>query len=427
MNAADPARPAVRRRRWLLPSLLVIAVLAIALRLALQPQRLAGFLLDRSGAALGLEISASGQADIRLRGTPQLVVRDVVAREAGAKTPVLRAQRLLLALPWSTLRSRGADLVVTRVEIDAPAFDLPAFQHWQATRPPSETRIPTLTDGLRVRDGTITNDDWRIDGLAVDIAELHPQALLRMRVRGRYLAAPLSIPADLAITVMHPARLAGGEASGIASVGSLDFRGNGWRMPASVTLSGPLRIGKDSVLVRPVRFGMSARYSSDGTDLPFALGLHGPMAFNDASWRIVPMQAVLRGGDRIPDLRGRGSLSLGQSLKLHLDGKIAAWPTGWPTLPEPLAHSTSPLPFALDYAGRMDLGDIATLALQRDEARFNARFRVPDTAIWANAGAGDSPLPPLSGTLRTPRIDIAGAALEGVEMEVDDPGVPAAR
>jgi hypothetical protein len=415
------------------PSRIVaIAAIALILLVALfawlaRPPRAVGFLLDRVGSALGLEIAASGAVEYRLRGTPQIVVRDLVAREPGATVPILRAQRALLSLPWSTIRARGADLTIARIELDAPVFDLPAFQHWQATRPPSETRIPTLTNGLRVRDGVVANDDWRIEGLGVDIARLHPEELLRMRVRGRYLDPPLSIPADLAIAVANPARLAKRGASGVAGVGRLDFVGEGWRMPSDVVLSGPLRLGRDSALVKPVRFGMSALYESDSTKLPFALGLHGPMAFNNATWRVVPMQLVLRGNDRVPDLGARGSLSLGQQLKLHLAGDIAAWPTGWPALPSPLAESKSPLPFDLDYAGRMDLGDVASLALRRDDTRFDARFRITDATAWANAKARGSLLPPLSGTLHAPRMEIAGATLEGVEVELDDPDLPATK
>ncbi|GAA5006036.1 hypothetical protein FNZ56_05585 [Pseudoluteimonas lycopersici] len=430
MNADAPARPHPRSGRPL-RLVAILAALALALVLAvgwlLQPQRAVGFLLARVSSALGLEITASGAVEYRLRGTPQVVVRDLVAREPGATAPILRAQRVLLALPWSTIRARGNDLTVTRIELDAPVFDLPAFQHWQATRPPSETRVPTLTNGLRIRDGMVANDDWRIQGLAVDIAELHPERMLRMRVRGRYLDPPLSIPADLAIAVANPLRLAKGSASGVAGVGALDFAGDGWRVPSKVTLSGPLRLGKDSALVKPMAFGMAARYESASTKLPFVLGLHGPMSFNNATWRVVPMQAVLRGGDTMPDLRGRGSLSLGRQLRLHLGGEIAAWPAGWPALPPPLAQSNSPLPFALDYTGRMDLADVASLELQRDDTRFEGRFRTTDITAWANAETQGSPLPPLSGRLGTPRLDIAGATLEGVEVELDDPDLPPAK
>ena len=428
MSTHSPGTSIPALRRLLRTTAVVAVVLALLVAIlgwVLRPHA-AAFLLNRVGAALGLEITASSTSELRLRGRPQLVVRDLVARQPGVKTPVLRARRLLLTVPWSTLRARGKDLTATRIELDAPVFDLPAFQRWQATRPPSETRIPTLTNGLRVRDGVLANDDWRMEGLAVDIAELQPQRLLRMRVRGRYLAPPLSIPADLAIAVANPARLAKGPASGVAGVGKLELAGDDWRVPSKVTLSGPLRLGKDSALIRPMAFGMAARYESASTRLPFVLGLHGPMAFNNATWRVIPMQAVLRGGETVPDLRGRGSLSLGRRLVLHLDGKIASWPTGWPALPTPLSQSASPLPFALDYSGRMDLADVASLALQRDETRLDARFRIADVTAWANSATQDSPLPPLNGRLRSPRLEIAGATMEGVEMELDDPDLPAA-
>ena len=429
MSTAAPERPTRALRRVLRTTAIAsfVSILLVALLAWLaQPPRATAFLLKRVGVALGLEITASGDAEYRLRGTPQLVLRDLVARQPGADVPLLRAKRVLLALPWSTLRARGADLTIARIELDAPVFDLPAFQRWQATRPPSETRVPTLTDGLRIRDGIVANDDWRIEGLAVDLARLQPRQLLRMRVRGRYLDPPLSIPADLAIAVANPARLAQGKASGVAGVGGIDFAGEGWRVPSRVTLSGPLRLGKDSALVKPMRFGMSARYESASARLPFVLGLHGPMAFNNATWRVVPMQLVLRGEDVVPDMGGRGSLSLGRQLKLHLAGDIAAWPAAWPALPPPLAQSDSPLPFVLGYAGRMDLADVVSLALRRDDTRFDGRFRIADVTAWSNAKARGSLLPPLAGNLHTPRIDIAGATLEGVDVEIDDPDLPPA-
>jgi hypothetical protein len=429
VSTAAPERPTRALRRVLRTTAIAsfVSILLVALLAWLaQPPHSTAFLLKRVGVALGLEITASGDAEYRLRGTPQLVLRDLVARQPGADVPLLRAKRVLLALPWSTLRARGADLTIARIELDAPVFDLPAFQRWQATRPPSETRVPTLTDGLRIRDGIVANDDWRIEGLAVDLARLQPRQLLRMRVRGRYLDPPLSIPADLAIAVANPARLAQGIASGVAGVGGIDFAGEGWRVPSRVTLSGPLRLGKDSALVKPMRFGMSARYESASARLPFVLGLHGPMAFNNATWRVVPMQLVLRGEDVVPDMGGRGSLSLGRQLKLHLAGDIAAWPAAWPALPPPLAQSDSPLPFVLGYAGRMDLADVVSLALRRDDTRFDGRFRIADVTAWSNAKARGSLLPPLAGNLHTPRIDIAGATLEGVDVEIDDPDLPPA-
>jgi hypothetical protein len=61
--------------------------------------------------------------------------------------------------------------------------------------------------------------------------------------------------------------------------------------------------------------------------------------------------------------------------------------------------------------------------LQRDETRFAGRFRLADVTAWINADAGGSPLPPLDGRLTTPALEVSGAQLQGVEVEVDDPGV----
>lgn len=404
--------------RIALVALLILLMALLLLGWLLQPQRAGGYLLRTLGNALGLEVTAAG-IDYRLRGTPQLVLRDVEAMRHGDQ-PLLRARRVFVSLPWRTLRTRGEDLVVQRVELDAPTLDVPALQRWLATRPPGgETRIPVLTDGLRVRDGRIDNDDWRIDGLSIDLPTLHPLHPLRARVQGRYLDPPISIPADLAITIVEPQHLLAGKPTGVAGAGTLTLADAGWRVPARVVLSGPLRLGKDSALVKPAKLGIAAHYVSGSTDAPFRLGLYGPMLFNSATWRFVPVTVVLDGDGAIPDARARGSLSVGRSLRLHLDGAIADWPDRWPTLPPPLSASTSPMPFALDYKGALAFSDAASLSLRRDATAFDARFRLPDVLAWLEAGNA-SPLPPLAGKLSTPRIELDGAMLEGVELELDD-------
>ena len=52
---------------------------------------------------------------------------------------------------------------------------------------------------------------------------------------------------------------------------------------------------------------------------------------------------------------------------------------------------------------RRDLSDVASLQLQRDATRFDGRFRLPQMLAWIDASATASPLPPLDGTLTTPR------------------------
>ena len=422
---AAPAPRALKPAfRFLLVVLALVLLAALLVGWLLQPKQAGGLLLRQAGNALGLQIEADS-IDYRLRGTPQLVLGGLVARQPGAKMPLLSADRMFVSLPWRTLRARGADLTLQRIELDAPVLDVPALQAWLETRPKdTETRIPTLIDGLHVTDGRIDNDTWDIDGLDIEIATLHPEQPLLTRVRGRYLDPPIRAPADLAIAVAHPRRALTGAITGIAGAGTVTLAEADWRVPMRLRLSGPLRLGKDSVVLRPAKLGIAARYISRTSDLPFRLGLHGPMAFNNATWRFVPVSVVLDGEGAIPEAVARGSVSVGRQLRLHLDGKVARWPQAWPALPSPLAESTTPLDFALDYRGALAFDDLASLGVRRDATRFDARFRLPDVLDWTASANTGSPLPPLDGTLTTPRLDIAGARLEGVQVELDDPAIP---
>lgn len=397
--------------------LLLLSLLATWL---LQPKQLVPLILDRAGKSLGLEITADGNAEARLRGEPQLIVRRLVAREPGAKKTILRAERVLLALPWSTLRNGGKDAVIERIELDAPVLDVPALQAWLAKRPPSEeTKIPTLTDGLRIVDGRIDNDDWRIEGVTLALPSLHAQKPVEARVQGRYVDASTAIPFDLAVALTKPANDAG-----VAVFGPLTIERGDWRLAATIQFSGPLHQRGNELAVVPAKLGVSARYESGDTRLPFSLGLHGPLRFDQTTWVLAPVGVALRGESPMPDFDAHGALALGRRLVIELDGALPQWPDAWPALPAPVSNSTSPLPFALRYTGQPDLSDIAGLQVKRDATAFDGRFRLYDVLGWIDQSGG-SPLPPLDGHLRSPQLDISGATLEGVEITLDDEDVPA--
>ncbi len=417
----NDAKPTRRRRRWLRRLIalgIVLLLLSLLATWLLQPKQLVPLILDRAGKSLGLEITADGNAEARLRGEPQLIVRRLVAREPGAKTAILRAERVLLALPWSTLRNGGKDAVIKRIELDAPVLDVPALQAWLSKRPPGEeTKIPTLTDGLRIVDGRIDNNDWRIEGVAVTLPSLHPQKPVEARIRGRYVDAPTAIPFDLAVALTRPANDAG-----IAVFGPLTIERGDWRLPATIQLSGPLHLGEDELTVMPAKLGVSARYESGDTRLPFSLGLHGPLRFDEATWVLAPVGVALRGESPMPSFDAHGALALGRRLVVELDGALPQWPDAWPTLPAPVSTSTSPLPFALRYTGQPDLSGVAGLQLERDATAFDGRFRLYDVLGWIDQSGG-SPLPPLDGHLRSPQLEISGATLEGVDIVLDDEDV----
>ncbi|NUS39294.1 MAG: hypothetical protein HOQ02_09765, partial [Lysobacter sp.] len=424
---APAARPA-RRARAATTAALALLLLLLAFGYLLQPRQATGLLLGRLGGALGLDITAGGANDYRLRGTPTLVLRDLVVREPGASTPLLRASRLYIALPWSTIRARGAVLDATRLELDAPVLDLPALQHWLATRPPTkEKRLPILESGLHVRDGSLLGAGWRIDDVAIDAPRLLPARPLQARLQGRLRAEPLSMPMDLALAIVHPDALLHARTTGFALVGSATVEhARDWHLPARLTLSGPLRID-GALAAMPARIGIAGTYTDGATRVPFALGLHGPLRITQGV-ALAPAEVVLHGvhggaADSVPTLQGHAAIAWTNHLVLRLQGRIAEWPAAWPSLPSPLGRSSSPLPVALDYVGTPDFSQAAHLRLARDATRFDARFRLPAVVQWIGARPG-APLPPLDGTLSTPRLVVAGAQLEGVDATFDDEATP---
>jgi len=97
-----------RARRWFIAVMALILVAALLAYWGSRPQRVAGLVMSQLGPALGLEITATGVSEYALRGGPRLVLRNVVARTPGATRDVLRANRIDVAVPWSTVRSRLA-------------------------------------------------------------------------------------------------------------------------------------------------------------------------------------------------------------------------------------------------------------------------------------------------------------------------------
>lgn len=76
--------------------------------------------------------------------------------------------------------------------------------------------------------------------------------------------------------------------------------------------------------------------------------------------------------------------------------------------------------------GAFDFSNVFTLNVRRDATRFDARLHVRDVLAWRDALSTGSLLPPIDGHLSTPKLEIAGAQLEGVEVDFEEPSVPAA-
>ncbi|MDR7133943.1 hypothetical protein J2X06_001127 [Lysobacter niastensis] len=408
-------RPRSRRPVVWIAIAVIVLLLLLALRWVSQPSQIAGLILRQVGHALGLEITARGASEYRLRGTPMLAIRDVVARQPGASTPLLRAERIRLELPWSTVRARGADLTITRIELDAPQVDIAALQRWLATRPPSKTRIPTLTDGLHMVRGRVTGDGWSVEAIDLDLPDLHPQQPAKAQLRGRLISGEVRVPFDLDAAMTRPAA-----GAGVGLSGDISIQSKPWTLATDTTLSGRLHSGDDGVGLDRLRVAADAHYRNGDADQPFVLGLAGRLRMHEGDLDIAPLGLAVRGHGLIPTLDARGGFELGDALAMQLDGDIAQWPESWPALPAPIGQSTSSLPFQLMYRGQADLSAVTSLQLHRDGTAFDGRFRLPQMLNWIDAGAQGSPLPPLDGRLASPRIEIAGVVLEGIEIQFGD-------
>lgn len=422
--APEPSAP--RRLRWLrlIAIALVLAIVAALLvHLLLPPERALRLVLARLEPALGLRIDFEGDVEYRLRGTPQLVVRNVSIAAPGSDAfdaPMLQAERMLLSLPWKTIRSRGAELEITRVELDAPRLHLPSLLRWLDARPPGDGKVPAITDGVRVVDGRLDGDGWHVEGLVLDLPALHADRAIDAQVAGiahlDALQAPfrLRLHADRAVD----ARVlqARGTLALVHAAGRLDTT-----LQADATR---IDAGLPGFVLSPLRIALDARWQGThaADPLPFVLGLHGALHVGGDGnvLGFAPMGIALRGDGVVPDLIAGGRVALGEKLALALDGRIARWPDAWPALPSPLSESTQPVPFALRYDGPADASAPVALRLEHEHARFDGEARIAAMLGWFDALATGSPLPPLRGRLTADRVEVSGAVLEGVEITFDD-------
>lgn len=368
-----------RKRRW--PK--VLAALAVLLLIGawwvnrqLEPNRLTALVLDRAGTALGLELTIEGTPEYALRPEPRLVLPKLTARQPGAAAPLLTAARAEVSLPWSTLTG-GGSLVITRIELDAPALDLEALSAWQATRPEAPFELPTLTRGLAVNEGRVIGDGWTLEALALDLPELRPGEPARAVASGRF------------------------EQPGTR----LDF-------DADLDLA-------DAGLASGMTLRMQGRLKNADLDVPYLLELDGALDAEREPMTLAITRLALDSEGVVPDLSAAGNVSFGEALALDLAGELASWPAAWPTLPAPLSESTSPLAYTLAYDGPGDLSADSRLTLKRDDTTAATTLALPELTAWLDDPEA-APLPPLEATLSTPSVVMDGVTLEGVRISIEE-------
>lgn len=355
--------PRRSRRRWLW-LLLPIAALAgfFVIRALLQPERVTAFLLRQAEQATGLVLSLDQPADIGVWPDLHLELIGLRASAPGADTPLLRAARVEVALPWSALRSETLQL--QRLTLIDPVLDVPALQSWLArdadAGPPAPLRLPQFDAALDVEGGSIVGNDWSVQDLAVALPALRN-------------ATPTTLTASGSITTLTDAHGFDFVLDTTPTLDQFDLALAPLTLQLGTTLLGDVRLTLDGELHFTVpdalRFGFATQFAAwpDGWPaLPFA----------DAQTAATSLDTGVRPGD------GRVEMQI-------------------------------------DFTGNTVLQGDIDLHIARREDSIDATFALGDVAAWL-ASPETNPLPPLRGTASAPRLTFDGIEATGVTLRIDE-------
>ena len=370
------ATPPRARRKLLTLGLPILLLLFAAwwINRQLEPNRLTATVLQKAGAGLQLDLRFQGTPQYALKPEPRLLIPNFSARVPGGKV-FLFARRAEISLPWSTIT--GDEPVITRVELDRPILNLPGLRSWLASRPQVPFKLPVLSKGMRVVDGTIKDQGFSVTGLTLELPRLKT-------------GDPLHVVADGVL-----------QQDKNALAFKLDFNAATLRSVSDFTLHG------------------SGELQQSPTPVKFTLAANGRYQSMDSVFSLDTQSLKLEISPPLATLSGKAQVAFGKQLQWRFDGVLADWPKTWPALPQPLAANSKDLPVQLSYIGAPDLSDPIALTVIRKPTELQATLRVRELSGWLST-AKHSPLPPLNGTLRTPLLAIDGIKMEGVEIQISD-------
>jgi len=435
----EPHRDGPRRRRWpriLLAGFGLAVVGALVLAHFLQPARLTALILDRASASLHLSVRTSGPGRFALRPEPRLVLPGLTATLPGDTTPFFACEKVELALPWDTLRGRGSD--ISRIVLKSPDVDVPRLKQWLATLPPSTApfRFPRLVRGMQVRDATVRGAQWKFEHLDFTLPSLGDGLPMQAEAGGDLVrganrstfaltasATPSGAGRGMRIASADVTLKADGELPSLAFKGSalladtiaIDLRGAFQRVPKGWTEwvdSSFAQAGET-----PFRFQLDKG--------PPLTGMGGGALEAMTARHGYRLKLGVGDGKREPALVVDFEGNTGAFLDAKLKGDLSRWPDAWPGLPSPLAAGQAPLSILASYQGPVLLTSPVMFDIRRGATSLKGQFGLEKIRGWLAAPAA-SPLPPVVATLQADRLDVGGAELHGVRLEVRDDPVPAA-
>ena len=348
---------------------------------------------------------ASGPPD------PPRSARRLLRRSLVAVAPLL-ALLLAAALssPWWFNAGRVADFALAQAGASTGlnwSYEGQPALRW---RPRPWLTLP----GLRIEDA---------EGRALLTAEQLDIALPWSTLRGEALqvdALKLTAPdIDLAAAIAWWQSQPASDGSALPQLDGLVITRGRLRWPGGRLHELELTLPRFAV-GQPLALQLAGRVTHEAAQggAPFALSAALDALPRPAPLRLDGLELRVDGTGPIPSLIAGGTLQFAP-WALDAQGEIAAWPSDWPALPPPLSNSISPLAFTLTQRGESAMTAGTGLLLSRDEHHVEAHGTADRLAAWlddANAAA----LPPLRVHAMLPLVEIDGARLEGVTIDLDD-------
>ncbi|MEO6075384.1 MAG: hypothetical protein ABIP56_01135 [Dokdonella sp.] len=147
----------MRTRIILLVLFALLAIIAFVIHRYSQPQRLSALLVDQLQSRYGLQLTMPNAASIDFSPGVSVKLDHPVVTAAAGTTPLLTADRVDIALPWSTLF--GEDPVIDRIALQQPRIDIDAIKAWLATQTSNggPTVVPAFD--LSLQDATLVRGE----------------------------------------------------------------------------------------------------------------------------------------------------------------------------------------------------------------------------------------------------------------------------
>ena len=403
----------VRRRRW--PRMLgiffaLVVVCALVLAHFLNPARLTALILARASSSMQLQLRTSAPGSFALRPEPRLILPGLTATVPGERTPFFSCGQVELALPWSTLRGRGTG--ISSIVLKSPDLDLQAMQRWRATQPPSTVpvKLPTLTHGLHVYDGTLRGANWKVSSLDLGLPSLADSARTQIDASGKL--SHNGIVSGFALT-MHSTP--SGAGLGLRVDGAhLLLKADG-ELP-SMTADGKLLASdkfdlafQGSLQSMPLKWSaMSDSSFAQAGDTPFSIAVNASPPAIDTGHAAATAPQDLRlhfalgNPDRQPALDLDVQLTGGAQLDTTIKGQLSRWPNAWPSLPATLTTNAAPIQFNANYQGLAASNVPIAFAVKRGDALSQGTASLAEMRVWI-AKKLMSPLLPFGATFKAPK------------------------